>query len=976
MIPDYLKTPEESSKKIWGTLERKDKLWYVEGHPYMISMAKRLFPGSRGSSRSHGTATFPATKRVVGDLNWFMHRFPLDIKDMAEWQKELDGAQEHFQKQENILKMPTKITPSPKFKGKLLEFQKEGLAFLVHNPRSLLADEMGLGKANWIESYVFASDGKKKIKNIKIGESVIGSDGKPTTVIGIFPQGIKKLYRVTFNDRSFTLVTAEHIWSVGSRDANRGDSYILLTIKQMMDKNLFKTHKGHGHNKDKDYQIKTYYKEPNGSNKWQIPIVKPITFEKKDLLLDPYAMGCLLGDGGLTQKTIIFSTADRELLLSLEKLLPKDVEIVKKLKSKYDYSLRRKNNLTDNSLTKILENYNLTGKSSYNKFIPSDYKYASIAERLSLLQGLMDTDGCPLPDGYGTEFCTTSKQLASDVQELVETLGGIARLKIKKHPKYTYKGIKKTGKTAYRLNIKLPTSFCPFRLTRKKEKYRTPTKYQVNRYIRDITYEKDGEAVCIKVANPDGLYVTDHCIVTHNTPVSLSWLVSLKSGPPYIIVVPPHLLRQWKSEIHKFLGDNTSVHIINGLKPYDLPLAHIYLIHYLLLRGWKNYLPEFGFNACIFDEIQELRRNESEKYGGASLLAESVDNVIGLSGTPIYNMGFEIYSILDILNYRCLGDSFSFRREWCSSDDDNGGGVSSMVTRPKVLGDFLKEEGLMLRRRKEEVLSELPPKRRLVQNIDVDTGTFDSMIASVVENAKAIPEIKDAFEKGRSLREAINKTRMITGIAKAHYVCAFVKTLLEAGETVVLYAHHHKVMDIYLDELKEYYPVMISGRQTGKVKDLAQKAFMDGDTDLIIVSLRSATGLNLQRGRCAVFGELDWSPAVSSQCEDRLHRIGQKDSVLCYYLVCPAGTDMDMQETLGLKTSQFVNIMGDKPETEEDKFMAQVDVKKHMEKVLTFLQQGGRKKEIAEEAKEGLRNLEKMPKTKEPTSLEDFYSHF
>ncbi|GAI84203.1 unnamed protein product, partial [marine sediment metagenome] len=149
-----------------------------------------------------------------------------------------------------------------------------------------------------------------------------------------------------------------------------------------------------------------------------------------------------------------------------------------------------------------------------------------------------------------------------------------------------------------------------------------------------------------------------------------------------------------------------------------------------------------------------------------------------------------------------------------------------------------------------------------------------------------------------------------------------------------------------------------------------------GDTDLIIISLRSATGLNLQRGRCVVFGELDYSPAVHSQAESRCHRIGVKDSVLCYYLVCPAGTDMNMQEILGLKTSQFINIMGDKAETEEDKFMAQVDVKKHMETILSFLQQGGRKKEIAPEVKGELRKLGKMPKAEEPTSLDDFYHKF
>jgi len=595
-IPDYLRTPEYTSTKIWGTLEKNDKMWVVDGHPYMISMAKRLFPGSKGNGR--GSASFPASKHIVGDLSWFIQRFPLDIKDNDAWLKDLAEAQEHFQVQESMLKKPKKVLPSPKFKGELKEFQKEGLAFLLHNPRSLLADEMGLGK----------------------------------------------------------------------------------------------------------------------------------------------------------------------------------------------------------------------------------------------------------------------------------------------------------------------------------------------------------------------------------TIMALAWLTSLKCSPPYLVVAPPHLLRQWKSEIGKFLGEETSVHIIKGLKPYSLPASEIYLIHYLLLRGWKNYLPRFGFKACVFDEIQALRRAVSDKYSSASLLAESTDNVIGLSGTPIYNMGSDMYFILNIINSYGLGDFGSFSREWCD------GYGSYRITDPKLLGEYLKDEGLFLRRRKEDVLSELPPKRRIIQNIDVDEGKYDELIAPIIDQAKQISDIKDAFERGRETMMTIDSTRMITGIAKAHYVSAFVKTLMEAGETVILYGHHHAVMDIYMDELKESYPVMISGRQNANVKDEAQKAFMNGDTDLIIVSLRSATGLNLQRARCVVFGELDWCPAVHTQSEDRCHRIGTKDSVLCYYLTCNAGTDQAMLETLGLKTSQFVSIMGDKEETEEDRLMAQVDTRKHMKQVIELLQKGGRKKEISDEKTiEKLRKLERLPSSKEPTSLSDFY---
>ena len=110
--------------------------------------------------------------------------------------------------------------------------------------------------------------------------------------------------------------------------------------------------------------------------------------------------------------------------------------------------------------------------------------------------------------------------------------------------------------------------------------------------------------------------------------------------------------------------------------------------------------------------------------------------------------------------------------------------------------------------------------------------------------------------------------------------------------------------------------------------------FMEGKTNLCVISLRAASGLNLQRASCVVFGELDWSPAVHSQAEDRAHRMGQKDSILCYYLVAPQGSDRDMQDALGLKVSQFVALMGDKTPELGSVQDAQQAAKAHIEKML------------------------------------------
>lgn len=401
---------------------------------------------------------------------------------------------------------------------------------------------------------------------------------------------------------------------------------------------------------------------------------------------------------------------------------------------------------------------------------------------------------------------------------------------------------------------------------------------------------------------------------------------------PAILVVPPHLIRNWEKETDRFLP-NTRIHVIKGLKPYPLPDAEIYVIHYLLLRGWKDVLPELGFRTVIFDEAQELRRNGTSKYSAASLLSESCENAIGLSGTPIYNTGGEIWNVINILDFHFLGDWESFSREWCY------GYNSAIVAKPELLGEHLRREGMMLRRLKTEVLTELAPKRRLVQEIDWDDAVYRELMKPVAGQLKQLRATDDPSRRAIIEDAICQQQRQATGVAKAPYVCAFVRALVDAGEKVLLMAHHHAVMDIYKQELKSLKPGFITGRETDKQKDAAVKNFMEGRSDLLCISLRSASGLNLQRASCVVFGELDWSPAVHSQAEDRAHRIGQQDSLLCYYLVSPCGSDRDMQDALGLKVSQFVSLMGDDPTPQDEAFLRQSEARERIKKLVERLQE-------------------------------------
>jgi SWI/SNF-related matrix-associated actin-dependent regulator 1 of chromatin subfamily A len=415
---------------------------------------------------------------------------------------------------------------------------------------------------------------------------------------------------------------------------------------------------------------------------------------------------------------------------------------------------------------------------------------------------------------------------------------------------------------------------------------------------------------------------------------------------PVVIVTPPAVQLQWERAAERFLempdsitSTSTSTNggprvvRVKGMKAERLPAADIYLVHYGLLRAWGPALRELGARVVIFDEIQELRHTGTQKYSEASLLAGESEWVWGLSGTPIYNYGDEMWAVMNILEFQCLGSFESFTREWCT------GYGSKIVRKPAALHNWLKREGLMLRRVKADVLEQLPPKRRSVIAIDHDANTFARMAGEAIRLARGYREIEGWHEKGQAARLIDVEARKACGAAKAPWAAEFAATLIEGGERPLIFAYHHEVHRIMRERLAKYGVVTVTGEETPREKDEAVAEFAKGKAKAIELSLRTAAGLDgLQgRGTCVVFAELDWSPAVHAQCEDRLHRIGVGDgleSILCYYLVASTGIDEVMQDALGLKVGQFTGIMGDKAEGEAERAEAERAAARHLESLI------------------------------------------
>lgn len=369
---------------------------------------------------------------------------------------------------------------------------------------------------------------------------------------------------------------------------------------------------------------------------------------------------------------------------------------------------------------------------------------------------------------------------------------------------------------------------------------------------------------------------------------------------PCVVTVQTHLPKQWKEAIEQFT--NLKVHIIKGTRPYDLPPADVYITKYSCLSGWANVFEKGIFKSAIFDEIQELRHDGTGKYNGAMALSDNVEYVLGLSATPIYNYGDEIFNVLNIIKKGCLGYHDDFMREWT--------GYSKIVKEPQALGTYLREQLLMLRRTRKEVGMELPPINKIVHTVSYDEDEVEK--ADELARKLAIKVTTGSFEeRGQASRELDMLVRQATGVSKARSVAEYVKMLLENGEPIVLAGWHRDVYDIWLEELKEFKPVMYTGTESPAQKEKAKMAFINGETNLFIISLRSGIGLDglQKRSSIVVVGELDWSPKVHDQLIGRLDRDGQEEQVTAIFLTSEYGSDPLIIDMLGIKASQSHNII-------------------------------------------------------------------
>ena len=358
------------------------------------------------------------------------------------------------------------------------------------------------GKALKNGTRVATPKGWQPVESLLPGDRVISGDGTPTTVLGVYPQGERQTWRVVFDDGRSVVVDGGHLWSTSIasdrfsslRKSGEGiQRWKTLTTNQILQR---------------------VGNSPKGQMRPSIPGAGPTQYDPQEIRLDPYLLGVLLGDGSMSGGYIGFSSADSEIVDAVAGAIPQGYRLVPS--GGYDYKIsgaRGVRHAGSNTVTNECRKLGITVTSAY-KFIPESYKYNAVSVRLAVLQGLLDTDGTVDKSNGGVTFSTASSRLADDVIELVQSLGGKVRRRLR-HPHYKYLGERREGLPSHSLCIRL-LGFDLFRLTRKLALVHAP-KRRNDPLIVSITSEGVADCTCIEVDHPSHLYQIEGHLVTHNT---------------------------------------------------------------------------------------------------------------------------------------------------------------------------------------------------------------------------------------------------------------------------------------------------------------------------------------------------------------------------------------------------------------------------------------------------------------------------
>lgn len=824
---------------------------------------------------------------------------------------------------------------------KVLPHQEDAVKFLVTNKKSILADSMGLGKAQPVSTLIPTPNGFREIGSLKVGDSVFGSDGKPHNVIGVFPQGRKRTYKVRFSDTTETRCCEDHLWIVKDWYNDKTE----WEVKSLGDM----------------YENGWVYKQNVTVTKpcYEIPIPKPLEYDEVEHYIDPYIIGLYIADKCkeplIDPLSLPMPYPIHAYKKEIDSLLKDNYTVNKRKWLNYIYRYRvldeNKSNGENNKFGQEIIRLGLDVEPK-NRTIPDEYMKGTSKQRWSILQGIMDGDGIYGIYGLFFRYKTTNQDLAEKLVDLIRSLGGTVRMRRKRRPD-------KKPRILYSLEFNLAMN--PFRIGPQAKRYNDrPEKYMYyHKFITDIRKDFIEECVCIKVDSEDESYLTENYIVTHNTTSSI---VSALAGDykNVLVITKANLKSQWKKEISLYVDEN-DIEIVNGSK--WTPGKKFTVINYDIIHNFYEVPKEIEYQTepdgkggrqfvlddkgnrvpvWVYDKKKDIYEPKMVKSRKKDVINEALDNsplytdeydcviidechllsnrkskryehisdflnrshpkaIYLLTGTPVTKNTEKFANLLKLIKHPVVGNYEYYMKRYCGAQEHNFRGVKRLIpegsTNLDELKDKIKDSYL---RRVFEDLPNMPEKTVISKEFDLNAAQ------TVTYNRLWNEYLESQYEKN-PLANTSDYQQLIEGALVRRYLAMeMVENTIELVDAEIEDGHKVVIMCNFIDELnafRDYYKekcVVYDGSNTttDKKKLASVDAFCNDPNVMVFVgNIASASvGLNLDISNTLIFNSYSWVAADNLQAEERIHRVTQKKNCKVIYMLWTDSISKDMYD--------------------------------------------------------------------------------
>lgn len=375
---------------------------------------------------------------------------------------------------------------------------------------------------------------------------------------------------------------------------------------------------------------------------------------------------------------------------------------------------------------------------------------------------------------------------------------------------------------------------------------------------------------------------------------------------PAIVICPASVKYNWEKEINNWITSNSDTKVMQGRNGGSIS-SDIIIINYDIVAGRLKELKELKPKCIILDEVHMTKNSKAQRTKAIIDLCKGVKHILALSGTPIISRPIEFYNILKILDPSMFPSKTRFGERYCGLKYNGFAWDYSGATNTEELHTKLNNR-IMIRRKKSEVLKDLPPKIRSIVPLEIDMDEYNKY------------EV-DAENKGIEAMVQIEQLKQIAAESKMDQAKKWISDFLESGEKLVVFAWHTKILDLIEEEFKNI-SVRVDGSTPQKTRQEIVEAFQnDPKIKLFIGNIKAAgIGITLTAASNTCFLELGWTPGEHVQAEDRVHRIGQKDNVTAWYLVAKGTIEQKIMDMLEKKSQTLDQVLDGKSVGEESIF--------------------------------------------------------